>query len=106
MMNGNVAGFQLERNGTTKINPVALRTDAADKQTILVVVENGFAVRAWDDHHTTAFQSDVFQGNADCAEIVVRVRMMSKVLVPFNRAAAVAGFEVDLVSKGPDVWSD
>ena len=85
---------------------VAAGTDGTDEVAVLVVIEDRSPVRAGHYHHAAIFSRGVVEGNAHGAQIVVGVRIVGKVLVPLDWAAAVGWLHVELVALGADGRAD
>ena len=85
---------------------VAAGTDGPDKVAVLVVVEDRPPMRAGHYHHAAVFPRGVVQRDAHGAQVVVRVRIVGKILVPLDRAAAVGWLHVELVALGANGWAD
>src|SRR5262245_50270191 len=104
VMDRDSAGAQLDRHRL--IGFERRIGDRTDKRAVLVMVEHRAAMRAGDREQTAVFEQHIVDRHADRQQVVVRVRVERPVLVPFDRAAELWRFHVELVAVGPDGWAN
>ncbi len=106
MVDGNAPGFDLQGNKLMLIR-VKLRVGhRADEDAVLVMVIEGTFMRARNNQQRSVFKPHIIKGDADGQQVVVGVGVEGPVLVPFDRAAELGRFHIQLVAVSPYAGAD
>ena len=72
------------RHGARDIHRCSLDIDRAHEDAVLVVIQNGPAVRAGQHEEAAVLERAVVQGEARCQQVIVGMRIEGKILMPLH----------------------
>ena len=104
MVNGDPAGldFDFPRGGIIK----SFLGDRTSKNPVQMMIQNRSPVRTRNDEKAAIFFRHIIDANPDGQQVVIGKRIPSPILMPFHWAAKTTGLHVQLITVGPNGWSN